>query len=76
LCDLGEANDDELAHIIPELISDCPVSRVMARYGAGGLTHKKKNFYFWDSQYAFAYVRGVFLSLVVKKLAAPKERRK
>jgi hypothetical protein len=32
--------------------------------------------YHWDSQHAFAYVRGVFLSLVVKKLAAPKERRK
>jgi hypothetical protein len=32
--------------------------------------------YHWGLQHAFAYVRGVFLSLVVKKLAAPKERRK
>jgi hypothetical protein len=107
LSDLGEASDQEIAHIVPELISGCQVfPRDGVLWGLPAATQKEERLflevspaaqvlhlfngqnsivdisrfigsqYHWGLPYAFAFVRGVFLSLVIKKLAAPKERRK
>lgn len=107
LCDLGEASDYELAHIVPELMPGCqvvtldgaiwvrpastkkeerlfsedsPAAQVLHLFNGQNTILNISRFiesqYHWDSARAFAYVRGVFLSMVVKKLAAPKERRR